>query len=122
VKTLLALVALVSLVGCGEHSATETPGAGCTDNAIPAITVTIVDALTSQPIPGGALVIARDGAYADTAAGQPPLYFMAYERSGTYSVSVASPGYRPWNLEGLVVMRDRCHVKTVPLAARLMVL
>ena len=111
----LALVA--GLVGCGENASVDGPT--CADYAAPGITVTILDFVSGQRVTSAASVVARDGAYADT--GQisvtPGLYALAYERSGTYSVSVQVPGHRPWSLDHAVVDHDQCHVITLPLAA-----
>ncbi|MEO5580406.1 MAG: PEGA domain-containing protein [Gemmatimonadaceae bacterium] len=47
------------------------------------------------------------------------LLSLAYERAGTYTVTVTKPGYREWRRTGVQVGRDECHVITVPLTARL---
>lgn len=64
-------------VACGR-SPTEVSGASCADVGVPALTLIALDASSRQTIASQALVIARDGAYADTAGaiGTPPLYGM----------------------------------------------
>jgi hypothetical protein len=70
-------------------------------------------------------VIVRDGLYADTAevrVAAPPgaaTVSVAYERAGTYTVLVRHPAYRDWQRNGVEVMRDDCHVKTVVLRPEL---
>lgn len=105
---------------CGG-SPSEVIGPGCADIGVPALTLIALDAISRQPIAGRALVIARDGPYADTAVaiGTPPLYGMAYNRPGTYTVTVQLAGYEPWRLEGIVAPRGLCNVVRVPLAAML---
>jgi len=87
----------------------------CTDVAYPAIGVTPVDAETGSVL-ASATIIVRDGAYADTAQ----LYEgLAYERAGTYFVSVTAPDHYVWNRSNVVVGADQCHVHTVRLTASL---
>ena len=74
----------------------------------------------------GVTIRATDGAYADSVVmplfpaapynGPVPL---AYERRGTYTVSVSANGYATWTRSGVLVTGDQCHVATVPLTARL---
>lgn len=107
---------------CDEPS--RVAGPNCADIAVPALTVIAYDWRTRQTITSKALVVARDGAYADTASGAtvatPPLYTLAYNRPGTYSVTVQLSGYEPWRVDGVVAPRGICNVMTIPLAASLM--
>jgi hypothetical protein len=105
------------LGACGDGRAVTGPN--CADVGIPAITLVALESRTRQPIMGKALVIARDGAYADTAdaIGSPPTYALAYNRPGTYNVTLQLAGYAPWQLERVVAARGQCNVTSVPLAA-----
>jgi hypothetical protein len=98
----------------------------CLTYAAPAITVEILDSASRTPVVGaGTLVIAREGAYADsvrTGPGDPattPRPALAHERAGTYEVTVERDGFRPWRRAGVRVTRDECHVRTVALIALL---
>ena len=115
------LFGLAALSAACGGSPTEVTGPACADIGVPALTLIALDAISRQPIAGRALVIARDGSYADTAVaiGTPPLYGMAYNRPGTYTVTLQLAGYEPWLLEGVVAPRGRCNVMHVPLAAML---
>jgi len=112
----LFVLAVVS--ACGAPAADLT-GPGCGDVGVPAITLVALDARTRQPITRSARVIARDGEYADTAGpvGMPPVYGIAYNRPGTYSVTLDLAGYLSWRIDGVVAHPDRCNVVTVPLTA-----
>ena len=44
---------------------------------------------------------------------------LAYERAGTYTVTVHATGYRDWIKPGVTVTKDVCHVIGVLLTARL---
>ena len=97
----------------------------CTDVAVPGINVVVRDSVSGSFVANGATATALDGAYSDTnwfsevyARPENPIA-LAYEREGTYSVTVTRIGYKAWTASGVRVTRDRCHVRTVTLNARL---
>lgn len=98
----------------------------CTAILVYGIRVTVQDSVSGAPVASGAQLIARDGAYADTAsfpANQPnfdglPLQ-AAPERPGTYIVTVRKTGFGDWVRNVTVVREDECHVRSVELTARL---
>ena len=94
----------------------------CTMEARPGINLTAIDSVGGQPISAAGVAVAEEGSYSDKAIalpGTPVRYSMAYERAGTYTVTVAVDGYQSWRATGVVVRRDVCHVITVQLTARL---
>jgi hypothetical protein len=102
------------------------PGVVCTREARPALQVTIADS-RGQPFPATAnvRVIARDGAYADTAMVAPgqsgtASFGLAHERPGTYTLSVRVPGYIAENVAPVRVLTtaDGCHVATQRVTVR----
>ena len=100
----------------------ENPPLACTEEARPGLTVTVRDSVTAAAVANGVEVIARDGAYADTARASllgSGVYSLVYERPGTYEVTVSHPSYRAWVRTGIKVTADACHVQTVSLLARL---
>ena len=96
-------------------------GYSCTAQAVPGVMVHVLDSLTGASAGRDARIIARDGAVADTAdqATYDGPYPLAFERPGTYTVTVEQEGYRLWSVTGVRVTKDECHVRTVTLAARL---
>lgn len=118
-SVLVALAGAAGLAGCDQLT-----GPPCTTDVRPALRVDVRDSSTNAPAGAGALIVARDGAFADTvlvpahAAGASP-YHLAHERAGTYAVTVERDGYRPWSRTGVRVTKDGCHVRTVELTARL---
>ena len=95
---------------------------GCDTNASPALHLSVVDARTGAVLPGveGARAIARDGVFADTALLLTAATGgLAYERPGTYNVTVEYPGYLIWSRADIVVTSDRCHVRTKAINASL---
>jgi hypothetical protein len=89
----------------------------CTDEARPALDVTVTSATTGAPVV--ATVIARDGAFADSMSTAGPYFTSLWERAGTYDVTVRAAGYATWTRSDVKVAKDQCHVKTVHLDARL---
>jgi hypothetical protein len=116
----LAWIAALAVTGC---SGTDPFNAGlaCTAQLVPGITVTTLDAATGKPVTTRGTVVAQDGSYSDTAkvVSIPPNYALAYERAGTYTVTVEAPGYLPFRLDGVAVSKDECHVQTVSVTALL---
>ena len=114
----------------GDYRATlkvVAVGGVCTEEARPALMVAVSDSLSPNTSSlSNVSVVARDGAYRDSVflATYPALPTinqvpLAYERAGTYELTVRASGYQAWVRAGVVVQRDRCHVVTVPIAARL---
>lgn len=117
-STLLPLVITLASSTCNL-----VPGSTvCTLQAIAAVSVDVRDSVTNTAAGRGARIIARDGVFADTAkianAYDGP-YGLAYERAGTYTVTVEQQGYRPWSRTGVSVTRDECHVRPVSITALL---
>ena len=114
----LLLATLLLCAACGG-STSETL---CTLEARAGITVDVRDSVTNAAAGGAARVIARAGAFADTArsaGGSDGLYPLVYERPGTYTVTVEEAGYQLWTRTGVTVTKGKCHVNAVSLTARL---
>ena len=86
----------------------------------------VVDSASNSAITNEVVtVIATDGVYADTATStefSPSAGFIAvaYDRPGTYNVSISAPSYRTWTLTGVVVrQKDDCQIAPTNLTARL---
>jgi hypothetical protein len=114
----------------GDYRATlrviAVSGQVCTADARPALSVSVVDSVTGAVDFTNVRAIARDGEFADTvfqATLPGPIFVnalpLAYERAGTYAVTVTADGYLPWTRSGIEVDSDPCHVLTVPVTARL---
>lgn len=124
--TFLLLVVLVS--ACSEHSDQHVmPGFFCTENLLAGVTVEVRDASTAAPAACGVTGEIREGDFVEplgdsgSCATHPDLAYLsgAYERPGTYRVSISKPGYKEWVRDGVVVTADACHVRTAFLSANL---
>jgi hypothetical protein len=84
---------------------------GCENFSSPAIFALPIDSATGQaiftPVVTG---VATEGAYTDTTKTgvetPPPELAFAWDRPGTYTLSVTAPGYAPWSLDSIVVRRE----------------
>lgn len=114
----LALIPVLALTGCGW-----LVGTVCLDYSAAGLQVFVVDSITGGSVVTENEVVAIDGEYADTAAafefapGTRAEALLAFERPGTYRVTVTAEGYRPWAKDGVRVTEGECHVQTVELEA-----
>lgn len=120
-SSILACAALIGVAACSPTDPTV-----CTLEARAGITVEIRDARTFAPIAAAATVEIRDGGYVETigavtgGGGATDLQkWGAYERAGTYTVTVQRPGYATLTIPGIVVASGVCHVVTVTVQANL---
>jgi hypothetical protein len=116
----LVVAAAVWLAGCEILGIRD-----CTTMAVPALSVAVTDGATGETVLA-ALVIARDGAYVDSARVRAlgptgPVYpvMLAMERAGRYSVEVHHDAYATWAMHRIRVRSDGCHPVTVELQAQL---
>lgn len=122
------ILLVVFVTACAEHSEEHVmPGFLCTENLVAGVTVEVRDAMTAAPAACAATGEVREGDYVDplgdfgSCATYPELAYLsgAYERAGTYRVSISKPGYKEWVRDGVVVTADACHVRTAFLSANL---
>lgn len=106
-------------VGCSTIGA---PDRACTAIAVAGVQAVVRDSASGVRAASGARLVVRDGTYADSTsvpANRPDLdqfaLAAAYERAGTYSVTVQKAGYRTWARDGVRVTKGECHVITAVL-------
>ncbi len=120
----IVLATLVVLVGCGSDSGNE--GYVCTASFEPGIVLEVRDGATNEPLADIATAMVSSLTFTEQMTvcamdqnGQGLLLCGAYERTGTYAISLRVDGYEPWNATGVVVVPASCHVATVQLAAEM---
>ena len=102
----------------------------CTDERRPGIVLALEDATTGARQPfANVVAIAQDGSFGDTARiasmttdpRTPPLIALAFERPGTYEVTVSATGYAASTVSDVRVQEDDAcrHVITRALIVRL---
>lgn len=86
----------------------------CTQEAKAGLNITVKDAITDELLSTGVTVIAQDGSYSETLEQFPneevPVFIGAWERVGTYVVTVSKEGYQTFTSQPIVVTADVCHV------------
>ena len=123
-KPLAILLLLTTLLVVG---ACDTQGEIiCTLEARPGLAIEVREAATGAPAVEGTFAFLLDGEYTETLEGppiglgtDPPTLYGAYERAGTYHISVVKVGFKTWQARDVKVDADECHVKTVRLEAQL---
>ncbi len=114
IKALLLVAGLTLLAGCGQEGAS---GVVCTTIAEAGLSVRVSDARTGSAV-CDATVTATEAGYSETLLPLDCRYLGAYERPGTYVVSVTAAGFVPKAVTGVRVSMGtgRCpHVREVAL-------
>ncbi len=86
----------------------------CTEEARPGLEITVKDASDSAFLVEGVEVVITDGDYKETLESftGSNTFFGAYERTGTYIVTVRKTNYETKTSDPIVVDKDICHVIT----------
>lgn len=101
-------------------------GFACTAEVRPGIVLEILDSVTNLPAAFGAVVVAKEAGYEDTLRMRGSIdsanAFVAgaFERAGTYALTVNQAGYVPWSQGSVQVTRGPCHVNPVQMTAHLL--
>lgn len=86
----------------------------CTQEAKAGLNITVKDAVNGEFLSTGVTVIAQDGSYSETLEQftneEIPVFIGAWERIGTYTITVSKEGYQTFTSEPIVVTADVCHV------------
>ena len=87
----------------------------CTAESRPGLSVFVRDSITGAFAGNGATMRAMSVTWSDSvvvpaSADWYTSWSTAWERAGTYSVTVERDGYLPWRRDSIVVSHDLCHV------------
>lgn len=120
---------LFSLTAC--DSGIEEDPIVCPAVALPAISVKVFDAETTQSASNNTTVTVTDSSFSDNQSCPNSVFpncgdensdfsfQLAFEREGTYSVTVEKAGYETWSMQDIVVTKGQCNVETVFIEANL---
>ena len=87
----------------------------CTQEAKAGLSITVKDAVTNEILSTGVTVIAQHGEYTETLEAftgndESTVFIGAWERQGTYIVTVSKEGYLTFTSSPIQVTADECHV------------
>lgn len=85
----------------------------CTEEARAGLNITVKNAVTNQVLGNGITVTAKDGNYTETLEffdAKNSVFSGAWERAGTYIVTVSGVGYITFVSGAITVAADECHV------------
>jgi hypothetical protein len=86
----------------------------CTQEAKAGLNITVKDAVTNVILSTGVTVTAQDGMYTETLevldGDDSAVFIGAWERQGTYIVTVSKEGYQTFISSPIQVTADECHV------------
>lgn len=108
-KTLL-FCSLFVFLSCTSNKIDEIQ---CTEEARAGLNITVKNAVSNQVLGAGIKVIAKEGNYTETLEffdANNPVFSGAWERSGTYIVTVSGVGYTTFISDAITVTADECHV------------
>ncbi|MDP3946602.1 MAG: carboxypeptidase-like regulatory domain-containing protein [Lutibacter sp.] len=106
----LYLCSIFLLLSCTFNNTNEIQ---CTEEARAALNITVKNAVTNQVLGNGITVTAKDGNYTETLEFfdvNNPVFSGAWERAGTYIITVSGVGYIIFVSESITVTADECHV------------
>jgi hypothetical protein len=109
-KKLLLFALFAAAVSCSDDD--NNNDVICTEEARAGLNVTVKDAETNQMLGEGVTVVAKDGAYTETLQflDAPAQFVGAWERAGTYTLTVTAQGYETYTSQPIAVGEDECHV------------
>ncbi len=109
-KKLIILLAFLSFACSGD----DGDGVVCTEEARAGLVVRVKDSQTSEFITNGITVTAQDGSYTEELENYlgNVEFTGAFERAGTYTITVEGDVYETFTTEPVTVTEDVCHVIT----------
>lgn len=104
------IICLFIFLSCTSNKTDEIQ---CTEEARAGLNITVKNAVNNQILGEGITVKATDGNYTETLEffnANNPVFSGAWERAGTYIITVSGVGYVTFVSESITVTSDECHV------------
>lgn len=121
-KKFVILLFVVLCFACsGDDDTEKQEPVACTDEFVFGLSVQVRDAATNAIIPGGVIVVARDGSYTETLDFIFDTHVGAGERPGMYTLTATKDGFATKTAGPITVVldEDMCHVITQSLTIAL---
>jgi len=110
-KKIILLLVFLNFACSGDDDVADD--VNCTEEARAGLMVLVKDAISGVELTEGVTVTATDGSYVEELTNFPEFsneFTGAYERAGTYILTVTKEGYVTHTSEPIVVGEDECHV------------
>lgn len=106
---LLCFTPLLLATQCNEEDNNQV---NCTEEARAGLNITVQDAISHAVLADAVTVQASEGTYSETLERIPgsDVFSGAWEREGSYVLTVSKAGYQPYTSETITVIADVCHV------------
>lgn len=114
-KKLLVLLFCAPLLMATQCDDDDNGPINCTQEFVPGLRILVKDADTGAVLEEGVTVIAVEGNYTENltlTTGSASAFVGAWERGGTYILTVTKAGYETHTSAGIEVGADACHVIT----------
>ena len=111
----VALCGVVLLAACNQGA-----GAVCDLSLVAGISVSVVDTAGNSGNVLNTKIVVRDGIWADSIDSKTrnvSSFLTAFERPGTYAITVTGTAVKTFAITGVVVQQNGCHVRTREITA-----
>lgn len=111
-KKIILLLCFMPFLMANQCNDDDDNQINCTQEARAGLNVTVEDAVTHLVLTEDVVVVATDGAYSEMLELIPgsDVFSGAWERQGTYVLTVTKSGYQTYTSETITVGVDVCHV------------
>ncbi|RZJ72391.1 carboxypeptidase-like regulatory domain-containing protein [Flavobacterium sp.] len=110
---ILCCFPLLMAATCEDNDDNAFLDDNCTEEAVAGLNVQVKDAATGEFL-SDVVITAQDGAYGEilelVPASNPATYVGAWERTGTYVLTIQKDGYQSFISNGFQVTENVCHV------------
>ena len=112
----LILISIIFMISsCSLEEENTADPVFCTEEARPALEITVLSSSTDEPLTEDIEVVAVDGDYEESLENYQgsSTFVGAYERDGTYTILIYKSGNISYNsINPIIVDKDICHVIT----------
>lgn len=100
-------------ISCSGDDDNTNDDVNCTEIYVAGLVVNVKDAVTDVELQDGVSIIAVDGNYSERlgfGTMSSSAFMGAYERPGTYILTISKEGYQTQTTNAITVEADECHV------------